>query len=53
MDWQDPSPTLHCHDGNTFTVRLDYRRLRQTTQSEIRHLNESIVMPDHLSLPLS
>ena len=38
------------HDGNTFAVRLDSRRLRQVVQSEIGRLNKSILMPDPISL---
>ena len=34
------------HDGNTFAVRLDSRRLRQVAQSEVGRLDKSILMPD-------
>jgi len=32
------------HDGNTFAVRLDSRRLRQVAQSEVGRLDKSILM---------
>lgn len=38
------------HDGNTFAVRLDSRRLRQVAQSEVGPLDKSILMSAPISL---
>jgi len=57
METPYPSPLMTMtlwrlprHDGNTFAVRLDSKRLRQAAQSEIGHLDKSILTPDPVSI---